>query len=108
MGATLHRFEPAGGGFVAYLGSLGAIPGWPGDQAWPPQPLLAQTRAVLNGYAVAGGLYREVVIEDAGHGPRLDQPERFLPSSRTTWPAPDRGRQPLGRPGYPVIRPPVR
>jgi pimeloyl-ACP methyl ester carboxylesterase len=63
---------------LAYLGSIGAIPGWPGEQSWPPQPMVAQTRAVLNGYAVAGGRYREVVIEDAGHGPHLDQPERFL------------------------------
>ena len=63
---------------LAYLGSLGAVPGWPGAQAWPPQPMVAQTRAVLDGYAAAGGRYREVVIEDAGHGPHLDQPERFL------------------------------
>ena len=56
----------------------GAIPGWPGEQAWPPQPMLAQTRAVLDGYAAAGGRYREVAIEDSGHGPHLDQPERFL------------------------------
>ena len=63
---------------LAYLGSIGAIPGWPGEQTWPPQPMVAQTRTVLNGYAVAGGRYREVVIEDAGHGPHLDQPQRFL------------------------------
>jgi pimeloyl-ACP methyl ester carboxylesterase len=62
---------------LAYLGSLGAVPGWPGEQAWPPQPMVAQTRAVLDGYAAAGGRYREVVIDDAGHGPHLDQPERF-------------------------------
>ena len=63
---------------LAYLGSIGAVPGWPGEQACPPQPMVAQTRAVLNGYAVAGGRYREVVIQDAGHGPHLDQPARFL------------------------------
>jgi pimeloyl-ACP methyl ester carboxylesterase len=63
---------------LAYLGSLGAVPGWPGAQDWPPQPMVAQTLAVLDGYAAAGGRYREVVIEDAGHGPHLDQPERFL------------------------------
>src|SRR6516225_9863484 len=57
---------------LAYLGSIGAIPGWPGEQAWPPQPMLAQTRAVLDGYAAAGGRYREVAIEDSGHGPHLD------------------------------------
>jgi pimeloyl-ACP methyl ester carboxylesterase len=60
-----------------YLGSIGAVPGWPGPDACPPQPMLAQTRALLDGYAAAGGRYREVVIEDSGHGPQLDQPARF-------------------------------
>jgi len=63
---------------LAYLGSIGAVPGWPGPDTWPPQPMLAQTRALLDGYAAEGGRYREVVIEDSGHGPHLDQPERFL------------------------------
>jgi pimeloyl-ACP methyl ester carboxylesterase len=63
---------------LAYLGSLGVIPGWPGEATWPPQPMVSQTRAVLLGYAAAGGLFREVVIEDAGHGPHLDQPQQFL------------------------------
>ena len=62
---------------LAYLGSVAAVPGWPGEQTWPPQPMLAQTRAVLDGYAGAGGRYREVVIADSGHGPHLDQPEKF-------------------------------
>ncbi|GLZ78135.1 alpha/beta hydrolase [Actinorhabdospora filicis] len=60
-----------------YLGQIGAIPGWPGEDVFPPQPMVAQTRAVLDGYAKAGGAYREVAIDDAGHGPHLDQPERF-------------------------------
>jgi pimeloyl-ACP methyl ester carboxylesterase len=63
---------------LAYLASIGAIPGWPGAEAWPPQPMVAQTRAVLDGYAAAGGRYREVVVDDAGHGPHLEQPEQFL------------------------------
>jgi pimeloyl-ACP methyl ester carboxylesterase len=62
---------------LAYLGSIGAIPGWPGPDAWPPQPMLGQTRALLDGYAVAGGQYREIAIEDSGHGPHLDQPAVF-------------------------------
>jgi pimeloyl-ACP methyl ester carboxylesterase len=61
-----------------YLGSIGAVPGWPGPEAWPPQPMVAQARALLDGYAAAGGRYREAVIQDSGHGPHLDQPERFL------------------------------
>jgi pimeloyl-ACP methyl ester carboxylesterase len=63
---------------LAYLGSLGVIPGWPGEQTWPPQPMVSQTRSVLLRYAAAGGRFREVVIDDSGHGPHLDQPERFL------------------------------
>lgn len=60
-----------------HLGALGVIPGWPGEDVHPAQPMLAQTRAVLDGYAKAGGEYLEAVIADAGHGPHLDQPERF-------------------------------
>jgi pimeloyl-ACP methyl ester carboxylesterase len=60
-----------------YLGQLGAVPGWPGEDAWPPQPMVSQTRAVLDRYAAAGGRYREAVVEDAGHGPHLDQPAVF-------------------------------
>jgi pimeloyl-ACP methyl ester carboxylesterase len=67
---------------LAYLGSLGAIPGWPGEQTWPPQPMVAQTRSVLLGYAASGGQFREVVIDDSGHGPHLDQPEQFLAELR--------------------------
>jgi hypothetical protein len=58
--------------------SVGAIPCWPGEHTRPPQPMLAQTRAVLDGYAAAGGRYRAVAIDDAAHSPHLDQPERFL------------------------------
>ena len=62
---------------LAYLGSIGAVPGWPGADAWPPQPMLGQTRALLDGYAAAGGQYRETAIQDSGHGPHLDQPAEF-------------------------------
>jgi pimeloyl-ACP methyl ester carboxylesterase len=62
---------------LAYLGSIGTIPGWPGPDTWPPQRMVEQTRAVLDGYAAAGGRYREIVIQDSGHGPHLDQPEQF-------------------------------
>jgi len=63
---------------LGYLGSLGAAPGWPGPDAWPPQPMVAQTRALLDDYAAAGGRYQETVLEDSGHGPHLDQPEQYL------------------------------
>lgn len=62
---------------LSFLGSLGVIPGWPGAAAAPPQPMLAQTRAVLDGYAAAGGSYREAAITDAGHSPFLERPAEF-------------------------------
>ncbi|MEZ4592766.1 MAG: alpha/beta fold hydrolase [Chloroflexota bacterium] len=62
---------------LAALGHMGAVPGWPGDEECPPQPMLAQTRAVLDSYAANGGSYREEVIEDAGHSPYLEKPAAF-------------------------------
>lgn len=62
----------------AYLGSLGVVPGWPGADAFAPQPMVSQTRHVLDGYAAAGGSYREVVFADTGHSPFLERPDEFL------------------------------
>lgn len=62
---------------LAYLGSLGLVPGWPGAAACPPQPMVAQTRAVLDRYAAAGGSYREVVYAGCGHSPHVERPTEF-------------------------------
>ena len=61
-----------------FLGSLGAIPGWPGPEICPPQPMVAQMRALLDRYAAAGGTYREEVLPECGHSPHLERPEQFL------------------------------
>lgn len=61
-----------------FLGQIGAVPGWPGADIFPPQPMIAQTRAVLARYAANGGHYEEEVIENAGHSPHIEQPEAFL------------------------------
>lgn len=60
-----------------FLGMMGLIPGWPGEDVFPPQPMIGQTRAVLEKYAASGGDYEEVVIEDAGHLPFIEKPEEF-------------------------------
>jgi len=62
---------------VGTLGALGAIPGWPGADVYPSQPMVSQTRAVLEKYAAAGGTYREVVIQDTGHTPYIEKPGAF-------------------------------
>ncbi|HSF83629.1 MAG TPA: alpha/beta hydrolase [Anaerolineales bacterium] len=60
-----------------YLGMLGLLPGWPGEDAYPPQPMVGQTRAVLEKYAAAGGSFKEVVIQNAGHVPFLEKADEF-------------------------------
>lgn len=60
-----------------FLGRAGLLPGWPGEEAYPPQPMLAQTRTVLESYASAGGSYNEIVIDDAGHVPFIEKPAAF-------------------------------
>jgi pimeloyl-ACP methyl ester carboxylesterase len=60
-----------------YLGQLGAIPGWPGAEAAPPQPMKAQMRAVLERYQENGGEYREVELAECGHSPHLEHPTAF-------------------------------
>ena len=62
---------------MATLGALGLVPGWPGAGIFPPQPMLKQTRAVLERYDAAGGSYSEVVIDDCGHVPFIEKPDEF-------------------------------
>jgi len=62
---------------LAALGAMGAMPGYPGAEECPPQPMLAQTRAVLEQYRAQGGTFEEAVIMDAGHSPYLDRPAEF-------------------------------
>ncbi|MFG1843580.1 alpha/beta fold hydrolase [Micromonospora sp. NPDC049175] len=74
---------------LAYLGSLGLVPGWPGAEACPPQPMVGQTRSVLERYAAAGGTYQEVVLPGCGHSPHLERPAEFVAEllALTTGPA---------------------
>ena len=60
-----------------FLGRLGLLPGWPGEESYPPQPMVGQTRSVLEKYVEAGGSYKEIVIDDSGHVPFLEKPEQF-------------------------------
>lgn len=63
---------------LGYLGQVGAVPGWPGADVFPAQPMIAQTRAVLDAYRAAGGKVREEVIPDVGHSPHIEAAEVVL------------------------------
>lgn len=57
------------------LGAAGAVPGWPGAEVFPPQPMVGQTRAVLERY----GSFREHVIPETGHSPQIERPDLVDP-----------------------------
>jgi hypothetical protein len=40
---------------------------------YPPQPQIAQTRAMLDRYRAGGGSVRELVLEGCGHGPLIER-----------------------------------
>ncbi len=62
---------------LGHLGALGAVPGWPGRDVYPPQPMVGQMRAVLDRYQAAGGRYTEHVLDGCGHSPHLERPGDF-------------------------------
>lgn len=62
---------------LGHLGALGAIPGWPGPDVFPAQPMVGQMRAVLDRYQAAGGRYTEQVLPGCGHSPHLERPAEF-------------------------------
>ena len=60
------------------LGQLELIPGWPGAEVYPPQPMVSQTRHVLEQYKVAGGDFEEIVMADTAHSPYVEKPQEFM------------------------------
>jgi pimeloyl-ACP methyl ester carboxylesterase len=73
-GADDQTVADAGAADPATVGRMGLIPGWPGEEVYPAQPMIAQIRAVLGRYQQAGGRYAEVVIAECAHAPQLEKP----------------------------------
>ena len=63
---------------INYLGVVGVVPGWPGEEIAPAQQMVSQTRDVLDAYAAAGGDVTEVIFEGVGHSPHLERPADFV------------------------------
>ena len=61
---------------LARLGQLGAIPGWPGEEVLPVQPMVQQMRAVLDIYRARGGEVVEVELEGVAHGLPVEAPDQ--------------------------------
>ena len=65
------------------LGAHGIVPGWPGAEIAPSQPMVSQMRLVLDKYQANGGNYREVVLTECGHAPHLEKPAEFAAALRS-------------------------
>jgi len=61
-----------------FLGQIGAVPGWPGVEVYPPQPMKTQVRTVLERYKASGGQYQEVQLVDCGHSPHIEKQDEVL------------------------------
>jgi pimeloyl-ACP methyl ester carboxylesterase len=57
---------------------MGLIEGYPGKENYPVQPMVSQTRKVLQEYEREGGNFKEVLMENTGHTPFIEQPQIFL------------------------------
>ena len=68
----------ASGFDLNFLGQLGVIPGWPGAEVAPPQPMIEQTRAVFDKYVANGGEYTELAWDNCGHSAHLERPGEFV------------------------------
>lgn len=60
------------------VGKMGMIPEYPGEETLPPQPMIAQTRGVLEEYGRSGGRWRELALPGVGHSPHLEAPDVVL------------------------------
>lgn len=61
-----------------FLGQIGAVPGWPGAEVYPPQPMKTQVRTVLERYKANGGAYQEVQLAECGHSPHIEKQDQML------------------------------
>jgi pimeloyl-ACP methyl ester carboxylesterase len=61
------------------LGRLGVVPDWPGEDVYPPQPMVGQIRSLLESYRANGGQVQVEMIDGAGHGPHFDSADRWNP-----------------------------
>lgn len=59
------------------LGAAGSVPGWPGEDVFPAQPMVTQIRTVLERYRDAGGRVEMEILEGSGHGPHVDAAPRW-------------------------------
>ena len=58
-------------------GPTGQVAGFPGTEAYPPQPMMKQIRRFLEDYTRRGGCYEEFAVAESGHVPFITHPDEF-------------------------------
>ena len=58
-------------------GPSGRLPGFPGVDEYPTQPMMDQIRTVLDDYSERGGSYQELAVEGSGHVPFMSHQQEF-------------------------------
>jgi pimeloyl-ACP methyl ester carboxylesterase len=76
-GADDRTVSDASAADFGYLGKVGLVPDWPGEEIYPPQPMVSQIRALFDRYAERGGKYREQVLADCAHTPHIEKADEF-------------------------------
>jgi pimeloyl-ACP methyl ester carboxylesterase len=76
-GADDRTVSDASAADFGYLGKIGLVPDWPGEEVYPHQPMVSQIRALFDGYAKRGGSYREEVFADCGHTQHIEKPDEY-------------------------------
>ena len=66
------------------LGKAGIIPGWPGDDVAPPQPMIRQTARRARALRGRGRAVHRLELENCGHSPHLECPSSSGRRSSTT------------------------
>ncbi|MBK8135240.1 MAG: alpha/beta hydrolase [Chloroflexi bacterium] len=59
------------------LGAFGVVPGWPGAEVMPSQPMVSQTLDVLSKYQQQGGNVTILALPECGHTPFIEKPVEF-------------------------------
>jgi pimeloyl-ACP methyl ester carboxylesterase len=59
-----------------YQGKLDLRKGWPGDEQYPPQPMLSQIQFALEHYSRSRGSVHQLRLRDCGHTPFIEKPKR--------------------------------
>ena len=59
---------------IATYGKMGLVPGYPGVEVCPPQPMVDQIKDVMTRY----GNCEEVVMVGCGHSPQMERFDEFM------------------------------